>query len=194
VNAATLLFAAAFYGTLLSNILFLQTVWHYSVLRAALATSPGPLVVALLARVATRLAHERGPRVVLTVGALCYAAALALYAGATAAHGQWATHWLPPALLMGAGIALTLPVQSSAAVQALPPAQFGLGSAINASFRQLGAVLGISVYVAVLGTPVTAAAALSAYHRVWWLFGALGLVSGFILWLPRLGRVRPALP
>lgn len=30
VDAATLLFAVAFYGTLLSNIIFMQTVWHYS--------------------------------------------------------------------------------------------------------------------------------------------------------------------
>ena len=191
VNVATLVFAAAFYGTLLSNILFLQTVWHYSVLRAALATSPGPLVVAVLARVATRLAHERGPRLVLAIGGVCYAGGLALFAGAVGTHGQWATHWLPASLLLGVGIGMTLPVQSSAAVQALPPGRFGVGSAINASFRQLGAVLGISLYVAVLGVPVTASAALAAYHRVWWLFCVLGLVAGLVLWLPRLGRGRP---
>lgn len=194
VNAATLVFAAAFYGTLLSNILFLQTVWHYSVLRAALATSTGPLVVAVLARAATRLAHERGPRLVLGIGGVFYAGGLALYAGTVGAHAQWMTHWLPASLLVGVGIGMTLPVQSSAAVQALPPGRFALGSAINASFRQLGAVLGISLYVALLGTPATASAALAAYHRVWWLFGAFGLVAGLILWLPRLGRSRPALP
>ena len=43
VNVATLVFAAAFYGTLLSNILFLQTVWHYTVLRAALGPRPRPV-------------------------------------------------------------------------------------------------------------------------------------------------------
>jgi len=190
VNVATLVFAAAFYGTLLSNIIFLQTVWHYSVLRAALATSPGPLVVAVLARFSTRLAHTIGPRVVLTIGGLCYAVALGLYATVTGAHPQWLTHWLPIALLLGVGIGMTLPVQSSAAVQALPPARFALGSAINASFRQLGAVLGISLFVAVLGTPGPAAA-VGAYHHVWALFAAFGLFSGLVLWAPRLVRGEP---
>ena len=32
VNVATLVFATAFYGMLLGNVVFLQTAWHYSVL------------------------------------------------------------------------------------------------------------------------------------------------------------------
>ncbi|HET9172205.1 MAG TPA: MFS transporter [Actinospica sp.] len=185
VNAATLVFAAAFYGTLLSNIIFLQTVWHYSVLRAALASSPGPLVVAVVARQSTKLAHRFGPRIVLTIGAACYAAALALFAGSIGAHSEWLAHWLPISMLMGVGIGMTLPVQSGAAVQTLPPARFGLGSAVNASFRQLGAVLGISLFVAVVGSPGPAAA-VDAFHRTWWLFAAFGVFSGLVSWTPRL--------
>ena len=189
VNVATLVFAAAFYGTLLSNIIFLQTVWHYSVLRSALANAPGPLVVAVVARVSTRLAHRYGPRIVLAIGALCYATALTLYANVTSVHPHWLTHWLPIALLLGAGIGMTLPVQSSAAVAALPPARLGVGSAINASFRQLGAVLGISLFVAILGTPGPATV-LNAYHHVWAVFAAFGAFSGIVVWLPRLGTRR----
>ena len=184
VNAATLVFAAAFYGTLLSNIIFLQTVWHYSVLRSALANAPGPLVVAVVARISTRLAHRFGPRIVLAFGALFYSTALALYANVTGLHPHWLTHWLPIALLLGAGIGMTLPVQSSAAVAALPPARFGVGSAINASFRQLGAVLGISLFVAVLGTPGPATV-VGAFHHVWALFAVFGVLSGLVVWLPR---------
>jgi Arabinose efflux permease len=61
-NAATLLFATAFYGMLLCNIIFLQTEWHYSVLRAALASAPGPLVVTVVARSASKLASRIGYR------------------------------------------------------------------------------------------------------------------------------------
>lgn len=195
VNAATLVFAAAFYGMLLSNIIFLQTVWHYSVLRAALATAPSPLIVTAVARTASRLSHTYGPRRVLTAGALFWTAGLALSATIVGATAHWSTHWLPVALLTGLGIGLTLPVQSGAAVQALPPGRFALGSAINASLRQLGAVLGISLYVAVLGTP-TATTAVASFHRVWWLFAALGLTAGLILWTPRLrqGPTEPAAP
>ena len=185
VNAATLVFAAAFYGTLLSNIIFLQTVWHYSVLRAALASSPGPLVVAVVARIATKLAHQYGPRIVLTIGAASYAAALALFAGVISSHPEWLAHWLPISMLMGVGIGMTLPVQSSAAVQTLPPARFALGSAVNASFRQLGAVLGISLFVAIVGSP-SPATVVAAFHHTWWLFAAFGVFSGLVSWTPRL--------
>lgn len=187
VNAATLVFAAAFYGTLLSNIIFMQTVWHYSVLRAALATTPSPLVVTAIARTAGKLSHAYGPRKVLSAGAVFWTAGLALNATVVGAGPHWTTHWLPASLLTGLGIGLTLPVQSGAAVQALPPGRFALGSAINASLRQLGAVLGISLFVAVLGTP-SAATAVAAFHHVWWLFAALGLAAGLALWAPPLYR------
>ncbi|MEV6008568.1 MFS transporter [Streptomyces sp. NPDC051976] len=60
VNAATLVFSSAFYGMLLSNIIFLQTEWHYSVLRAALASTPGPVVVTLVNRRPSRAARGSG--------------------------------------------------------------------------------------------------------------------------------------
>ncbi|HZP53849.1 hypothetical protein [Actinocrinis sp.] len=123
----------------------------------------------------------------LTAGAFFWTAGLALSARVVGPDPTWTTHWLPVALLTGLGIGLTLPVQSGAAVQTLPPARLALGSAINASLRQLGAVLGISLYVAVLGTP-SAANALGSFHRVWWLFAALGLAAGLLLWAPARSR------
>ncbi|GAB3435302.1 MFS transporter [Flindersiella endophytica] len=190
INVASLLFATAFYGMLLANIVFLQAVWHYSVLKAALASAPGPLMVAVLARFAGRLAGRVGFRAVLLAGAACWALAAAAFALVIGPSPQWITHWLPPALLTGVAIGLTLPVQPGAAVAALPPARFGLGSAINASFRQLGAVLGVSLFVALAGDIRTATAA--DYHRAWWVLGAVGLASGLILLSPRLTQRRTA--
>jgi EmrB/QacA subfamily drug resistance transporter len=186
INAASLLFATAFYGMLLANIVFLQAVWHYSVLAAALASAPGPLMVAVLARFAGRLAGRVGFRAVLLAGAACWALASAAFALVIGPSAQWTTHWLPPALLTGVAIGLTLPVQSGAAVTSLPAARFGLGSAINASFRQLGAVLGVSLFVALVGDTRTATT--DDYHRAWWVLGAIGLASGLVLLLPRLAR------
>ncbi|MDX6353832.1 MAG: hypothetical protein QOF98_735 [Streptomyces sp.] len=184
VNVATLLFASAFYGLLLGNIIFLQTVWHYSVLRAALAGAASPVVVTLVARRASRLAHTYGPRRVLLAGALFWTTGLTMNALLVGATPHWATHWLPAALVTGLGIGFTLPVQSAAAVQSLPPARFAVGSAINSSFRQLGAVLGISLFVALLGTPGPHSA-VSAFHRIWWVFAALGFAAGLTLFTPR---------
>ncbi|MET8560897.1 MFS transporter [Streptomyces flaveolus] len=190
VSVATLLFAGAFFGALLANIVFLQTVWHYSVLRSAFAITPGPLMVAVIASIAPRLSQKYSPRHVLSVGALVFAVALSGFALLIGSEPHWTSHWLPVQLGMGMGIGLTLPVQSSAAVQELPPGSLAVGSAINASFRQLGAVLGVSLFVALVGEPGPADA-LDVFHHVWWLFAALGAAAGAVLWVER-KAFRPA--
>jgi len=187
VNTATLLFSTAFYGMLLGNVIFLQTDWHYSVLRAALASAPSPLVVTVLARQSSKLAARIGYRPVLLAGSVAWAAGSVAFALSVGNTPHWLADWLPWSLLIGVGIGLTLPVQSGAAVQSLPPNRFAIGSAINASFRQLGAVLGISIFVAVLGSP-SAATATAAFHHTWWVFGAVGLAAGLVLLVPQLRR------
>ena len=179
VNAATFLFAVAFYATLLGNVIFLQQVWHYSVLRSALANVPGPLAVLIVARRSSKLAVKVGYRRVLTVGALLWAAGSVLFAISTSATPHFLADWLAPTVLIGLGAALTLPVQSATAAQSLPPARFGTGSAVNSSLRQLGAVLGVSVLVAVTAS-TAGTSALTAFHHAWWAFAAIGLAAGAV--------------
>ncbi|MFI5680065.1 MFS transporter [Streptomyces cellulosae] len=183
MNLAMLLFSVSFFGMLLSNVIFLQQVWGYSVLRAALAGAPGPLLVAFIARPTSGLAARIGFRPVLLLGGVTWMAGSVLLAAGVGASPHWATHWLPAVLLTGAGIGLTLPVQAGAAVASLPDHRSGTGSAVSQSFRQLGAVLGISLFVAVVGDSGPAQA-VGAFQHVWWVFGALGLVSGLIVCLP----------
>ena len=189
VSIANLLFSTAFYGMLLGNVIFLQTEWHYPVLRAALAAIATPLVVTAVSRASTALAARIGYRTVMLAGGICWAVgsgALAIVLG-TSPH--WLTGWLPWAILLGLGIGLTLPVQASAAVEPLPPAQYGVGSAINASFRQLGAVLGISIFVAVLGN-----GGIDGFRHAWWVFAALGIASGLVVQFTRRSRARQGIP
>ncbi|GGX35266.1 hypothetical protein [Streptomyces noursei] len=103
-------------------------------------------------------------------------AALALRTGTTA---HWATHWLPTLVLNGIGVGLALPTLNNAAAHALPAERFGVGTAINNTFRQLGAVLGVSIFTAVLGSPA-AGDLLGGYHRVWWVLAAVPAVSAVL--------------
>jgi EmrB/QacA subfamily drug resistance transporter len=185
VNAGTLLFSTAFFGLLLSGVVFLQTVWHYSVLDAALATAPGPLVVIALARPSGRLAGRIGHRRVLLAGAVFWALGSVAYAMQTSSAPNWAGHWLPGTILIGIGSALTLPIQPAAASQSLPPQRFAVGSAINASFRQLGAVLGVSIFVAFQGSAPRTSLVV-AFQYTWLVFAALGLAAGLVVWIPKL--------
>jgi len=165
-NAAAVAFGAAFSAMLLAGVLFLTGVWHYSILRAGLAVTPGPLMAAVFAPIAGRLADRFGHRVVLIPGALLFGAAMLLYEARVGFRPAYLAEWLPAALLSGAGVGLTLPTLGSAAASSLPPARFGAGSAVASTSRQLGFVLGISILVALLGTP-DPANALAAFHRAW---------------------------
>ncbi len=178
---ATILFSTAFYAMLLGNVIFLQTTWHYSVLRAALAMAPSPLLVALVARYAGRLSGRIGLRPVLITGATLFTLGMMWFALVVGPQPHWLAEWLPGAVVLGIGIGMTLPVQSVAATQELLPGQYAVGSAVNSSIRQLGAVLGISMFVAVLGTRATS---VLDFHRTWWAMAALAAASGLVWVIP----------
>lgn len=184
-NASTLLFAAAFYASLLNNVLFLTGVWQYSVLGAGLAITPAPLLAAATAGPAGRLADRFGHRVVVVPGALLYAAANLWFATHAGVRPSYGADWLPGALLLGAGVGFAFPTLGSAAATSLPPARFAVGSAVIGTARQLGGAIGVAALVAILGAPSLAEAP-AAFDRAWMVIGAAGLLSGLIaLWLRR---------
>jgi MFS family permease len=165
---------------LLANVLFLTSVWDYSTLKAGMAITPGPLVVAALSRSSGRLAGRVGYGPVLVAGGLTFAAGLVWLVTVVGAEAHYLTHWLPGALLVGVGVALSFPVLSAAAVAGLPQERFGIGGALNQTARQIGAVLGVAVLIAVVGTPATTAEALSRF-RVAWMIGAAAALGSAVI-------------
>lgn len=173
----TLLFSVAFFSMLLGNILFLTNVWGYSVLDAGLAVMPGPLASTLVAAPAGKLADRFGHRIVIVPGTLLYAAGLLLMRDVPATP-DYVSGWLPAQLLIGTGIGLAFPTLGSASVADLPARQFATGSAFTAAARQVGAVLGTALLIAILGDPQSLDAAMTAADDAW-LFGiAASLSSG----------------
>src|ERR1019366_8113303 len=156
-NAAALLYAMGFFAMLLGNILFLTSVWHYSILRAGLAVTPGPLVVAVVSGPAGKMAGRYGFRRLLLTGFVVFTAGLVWYATRVGLRPEYLSVWLPGTLVVGLGIGLTFPVLSAAAVSSLQPERFAVGSAVNQTARQVGGALGIALLVVILGTPTGAA-------------------------------------
>ncbi len=151
--AGTLLFGAAFFANILCNVLFLTGVWHYSMLRTAAAILPSPLLAAACAPVAGRLADRYGYRLVIVPGAVLFALGQLWFGTRTGLRPAYLRDFLPGSLALGVAIGAAFPTLGSAAAHALPPEQFGVGSAVSATARQLGAVLGVAVLVAVLREP-----------------------------------------
>jgi MFS family permease len=190
-NVATVLFATAFSAMLLSGVLFLTGVWHYSILEAGLAVSPGPLFAAAFAPPAGRLADRFGHRAVLVPGALVFALGIGLYLTRVTLAPDYVGTWLLAACVTGIGVGLTLPTLGSSAAASLPAARFGSGSAVSNTARQVGFVLGVSLLVVVLGD-VTRGGALAAFQRGWTLMLALALATGAVCVV--MGRTRVARP
>lgn len=176
-NLGTLLFAAAFFSLILGNVLFLTSVWGYTVLQAGAATLPGPTLSTVFAGPAGRLADRFGHRAVIVPGTLFFAAGVMVLRSA-GAEPDWLGLWLPGACLTGIGIGLAFPTLGSAAVRDVPDDRFATASAVNAAFRQVGAVLGTAILVAMVGEPATLSAALDVSNDAY-LFSVLAaLASG----------------
>ncbi len=93
-------------------------------------------------------------------GTLFFAAGVMVLRSA-GAEPDWLGLWLPGACLTGIGIGLAFPTLGSAAVRDVPDDRFATASAVNAAFRQVGAVLGTAILVAIVGEPASLAEALS---------------------------------
>ena len=108
-GVATVVAGLGFYAYLLTNILWLQYVWGYDVLRAGLALVPGALVAAVVAALLGPLAERHGYRLFVVPGALVWAGAYVWY------HQGWASS--RPSGPSGC------PARSSAASASAPPSR-----------------------------------------------------------------------
>ena len=192
-NAATFLYAMGFFAMLLGNILFLTSVWHYSILKAGLAVTPGPLVVAVVSGPAGRLAGRVGFRRVLLAGFVVFVAGLSWYATRVGLHPDYLGVWLPATLITGLGIGLTFPVLSAAAVSSLHAERFAVGSAVNQTARQVGGAFGVALLVVILGAPAGAEAALASFHHLWFYCAGTAALAGLLCTLLAPGRPAGAL-
>jgi EmrB/QacA subfamily drug resistance transporter len=175
-NTAALVFFAGFGAMLLSSVLLLTEVWHYSVLHAGLGLMPGPLMAAIFAAPAGRLGAKIGQPPVIAAGGLIFAAGFAINLAAVGSTPDYGS-FLPGFLLGGVGVGLVLGPLPAAATMSLPPDRFATGTAVFGMARQVGSAIGVAVLVALLADP--APADLFSHLQRGWVFAlATGVVAG----------------
>src|SRR5262249_32030619 len=152
-----------------------------------LLLTPGPLMAALTAPIGGRLSDRFGQRLVAVPGALLFASGALLFALGIGEQPSYVSEFLPATVLTGAGVGLSFAAFGSVADAELPRNRYATGAAIANCFRQIGAALGISTLIVVLGTP-SATNPVTDFDHAWELIALTGALSG--LTGLALGRVR----
>jgi MFS family permease len=185
-NVTILTFSVAFAANLLLSILWMQDVWHFSPLQTGFGVAPGPLMVPGFAILGGSLARRTGVGAVAAAGCLLLACGIGLTQLLIGPVPHYFTELLPGQLIGGIGVGLALPTILSSGTSGLPPVQ---AATVNMS-RQIGSVIGISVLVALLGTPTTYAAATAAFAH-----GRIACIAACLLAIPfALGMTQRAEP
>ena len=162
--AGLVTYYAGFASMLLGTTLLLTGPWHFSVLLAAAGIAPGPITAGIFSPFSGRLSARFGTGSTVVAGAVLFAAAGAWPLATAGDRPAYAAVVLPSMLLWGMANALIQPSLFATADTA-PRAELASGAAVLAMARQLGAALGVAVFVAVLGAhPGTS---LTGLDRAW---------------------------
>jgi EmrB/QacA subfamily drug resistance transporter len=175
-NAMTFLVSLAFFAYLLSGVLFMTSVWGYSVLKSGLAMSAAPVSAIPAAIIVGRLAR---PYARIVAGCGCCLVAAFGYGAAIWLNDSRADLllWVALGIVVGLGIGMSLPLLSALAVEKMGGARFAAASALNSTVRQFGGVLAFAGVAAVVGGTTPVALGAGTYRPIWLALGTSGLVA-----------------
>ena len=172
---ASLLTGAGLFAMFVFLSYYLQSVLHYSALKAGIAFLPFAAGIILAATASSVLVPKIGPRVPMAAGLLVGAVGLAWLSRIGVTTPYW-SHVLPQELLMSIGLGLAFPAFSSTALINVRDEDSGVASALVNTSQQVGGSLG----TALLNT--IAATATASYLVAHGRSSALaGTVHGFSL-------------
>jgi EmrB/QacA subfamily drug resistance transporter len=140
--SVTMIFLALF-GWLFLFTQQLQFVLGYNTLQAGVRALPFAITIGAVSQPAARLAARIGTKVVVTTGLALMAVGFGLMATSTVATGFG--FLLVASIVIAAGMGLAMAPATESIMGALPPAQAGVGSAVNDTTRSLGGALGVAI-------------------------------------------------
>jgi EmrB/QacA subfamily drug resistance transporter len=174
-------FTMGFFSLIFVNTQWLQTVWNYSPSRSGLAGIPGPVMAAIVAAPAGRLAQRIGHGKVVAAGAVILSSGNLFLSFWITETPKYLTHYLPIMVYTGIGVGLCISTISSSATAFLPQSRFAMGSALNNTARQVGAALGVALVSSILVSAAGRSRYISGFHTSWRLSSFIILLSGLMM-------------
>ncbi|MEV4349870.1 MFS transporter [Actinoplanes sp. NPDC049596] len=178
-NAVVVLIFATGMGFQFINALFMQQVMGYDALGTGLAFLPTPVVIGLVSLfVAARLTGRFGPRPVLISGLATMLVGLLLLARLPE-QPSYVIDMLPPLIVMGLGVGVTIPSIIMLAMAGAAPSETGMVSGFSNTAQQAGGALGLSVLAAVAAAHAEGSLHPAALHIGY--TSAFLVAAGFVL-------------
>ncbi|MGY3618599.1 MFS transporter [Bradyrhizobium sp. USDA 10063] len=147
-NALTLLLYFALGGALYYLPFGLIRLGGYSATQAGAALLPFALIMGFGASFAGIVADRLGPRLLLTIGPIVAACGLAMLAYVDLRQ-PYRISVFPPMVLLGVGMAITVPPLTSTVMGAAGKAHAGIASGINNVVARVGGLLAVAALGAV---------------------------------------------
>jgi EmrB/QacA subfamily drug resistance transporter len=147
-NVATAGLFASIFGGLFFYAQLLQTGLGLTPLQAGIGLAPWTSTLIVLGPLSGRLADRIGNRPLIVTGLLTTAAGIA-WVALVARPGMPYGELVVPFLVASIGGSMALAPTANAVLGAVPAADIGKASGVNAMLRELGGVLGLAVFVAV---------------------------------------------
>ncbi len=143
-NAVTLLVYAPLGVLFVLLVLQLQVVSGFSPLLASTALLPATVIMLLFSAQVGALAQRIGPRIPLTAGPLVAAAGLLLMLR-IGPDASYVIDVLPPVVVFGAGLALTVAPLTATVLDAAPDRYAGTASGVNNAVARAAGLLAVAV-------------------------------------------------
>ncbi|MGH2616019.1 MAG: MFS transporter [Thermomicrobiales bacterium] len=144
-NLLTFLLYGAFGGALFWLPFNLIQVQGYSPTAAGAALLPSILILFALSRWTGGFMGRFGAKLPLTIGPSFVAVAFVLFA-LPGTDGSYWTTFFPPAVMLGIGMAITVPSLTTAVMTALPERQAGTASGINNAVARTASLIAIAIF------------------------------------------------
>ncbi|MGW5660436.1 MFS transporter [Streptomyces sp. NPDC003758] len=160
--STVLISSAGMFGVFLFLTYYLQATLGYSPVKNGVAFLPMVGALMVMAQLSTNvLVPKIGPKVIVPIGMLLAAGGM-VWLTRLGLHSGYAAHVLPPLLLIGAGLGLSMPAAMSYATLGVQASDQGVASAAVNTTQQVGG----SVSTALLNTLATSAATDYAKHHM----------------------------
>lgn len=150
-SVAGLALAAGLYGSAFLSAQYFQVFEHASSVGTGLRFLPQTGMALLVSPFVGRLADRIGERPLVAIGLASQGVGFFLLAWVAHQKYEYAGLVLP-LLIAGLGPAFAYPTVTSAVMRAVRPQEAGVASGISNTFRQIGAVLGTAIGVAIFST------------------------------------------